>query len=103
MELTQAPPAAAEEGGRPFAPYIAPPPPPPAPETAAPRRLTSLDVFRGVTMLFMASEIMGIAWVTRKMTGSGFARFLSFTLDHVPWTGFVPWDLIQPSFMFMVG
>lgn len=101
MELTQAPPAPLETL-RPSA-AGAPPAPAPAPLALPPRRLTSLDVFRGLTMLFMASEIMGIAWVTRKMTGSSIAQFLSVSLDHVPWTGFSPWDLIQPSFMFMVG
>ena len=30
-------------------------------------------------------------------------RFLGYQLDHVTWTGCSFWDLIQPSFMFMVG
>jgi predicted acyltransferase len=67
------------------------------------QRLVSLDVFRGLTMLFMASEIMRIPAVARQFTDSRVAQWLAFGLDHVPWTGFVPWDLIQPSFMFMVG
>jgi heparan-alpha-glucosaminide N-acetyltransferase len=66
-------------------------------------RLASLDVFRGLTMLFMASEIMRIPAVASRFPDSRVARWLAFGLDHVPWTGFVPWDLIQPSFMFMVG
>src|SRR5262245_9540247 len=66
-------------------------------------RLTSLDVFRGATMLFMASEIMNINRLGRAFPDSGFAQFLSRMLDHVPWVGGVPWDLIQPAFMFMVG
>ena len=66
-------------------------------------RLTSLDVFRGATMLFMASEIMSINRLGRAFPDSGFAQFLSRMLDHVPWVGVVPWDLIQPAFMFMVG
>jgi heparan-alpha-glucosaminide N-acetyltransferase len=81
--------------------HISAPPTPPAPAPA--RRLASLDVFRGLTMLFMASEIMRIPAVAEKFTGSRTAQWLAFGLDHVPWTGFVPWDLIQPSFMFMVG
>jgi len=67
------------------------------------RRLASLDVFRGLTMLFMASEIMRIPAVARHFTESRAAQWLAFGLDHVAWTGFGPWDLIQPSFMFMVG
>jgi len=65
--------------------------------------LTSLDVFRGVTMLFMASEILHIPSVARQFPDSGFARFLADMLDHRAWVGCVPWDLIQPAFMFMVG
>jgi heparan-alpha-glucosaminide N-acetyltransferase len=79
---------------------------PPA-ETAPPRttstRLTSLDVFRGVTMLFMASEILRIPEVARHFPDSGFARLLADSLDHRAWVGCAPWDLIQPAFMFMVG
>src|SRR5215210_2891267 len=100
MELTHAP---------------APPPPleevesirartAPPPRSAEPtQRLVSLDVFRGLTMLFMASEIMRIPAVAQQFADSRVAQWLAFGLDHVPWTGFVPWDLIQPSFMFMVG
>ncbi len=77
--------------------------PAPAPAVAATSRLTSLDVFRGVTMLFMASEILQIPSVARKFPDSGLARFLANILDHQAWVGCVPWDLIQPAFMFMVG
>lgn len=73
----------------------------PLPSTAV--RLTSLDVFRGATMLFMASEIMEIAHVARQYPESGVARFLASALDHREWVGCAPWDLIQPAFMFMVG
>jgi predicted acyltransferase len=67
------------------------------------KRLTSLDVFRGLTMVFMASEILGIPGVAREFPESAVARFLARNLDHVPWVGWGPWDLIQPSFMVMVG
>lgn len=78
-------------------------------QDAAPRltekaeRLTSLDVFRGFTMLFMASEIMGISHVLKTFTGSSVALFAADWLDHKQWVGCSPWDLIQPSFMFMAG
>jgi len=68
-----------------------------------PARIVSLDVFRGVTMLFMASEIMRIPEVARRFPESGTGRFLADVLDHRQWVGCVPWDLIQPAFMFMVG
>ncbi len=66
-------------------------------------RLTSLDVFRGVTMLFMASEILHIPSVARRFPDSATARLLADQLDHRLWVGCAPWDLIQPAFMFMVG
>ena len=66
-------------------------------------RLTSLDVFRGVTMLFMASEILHISSVARRFPDSVTARLLADQLDHRQWVGCAPWDLIQPAFMFMVG
>jgi predicted acyltransferase len=66
-------------------------------------RLVSLDALRGATMLFMASEILHIPSVARKFPDSGTARFLADMLDHRAWVGCVPWDLIQPAFMFMVG
>lgn len=74
-----------------------------APAIEPSKRLTSLDVFRGLTMVFMASEIIGIPGVARDFPNSAFARFLARYLDHVQWVGWGPWDLIQPSFMFMVG
>lgn len=103
MELTHAPAAPSPA----LAGVDVLPSQPPTPATLRPveptQRLVSLDVFRGLTMLFMASEIMRIPSVARQFTDSRFAQWLAFGLDHVPWTGFVPWDLIQPSFMFMVG
>ena len=76
---------------------------PPATSPAATTRLTSLDVFRGATMLFMASEIMRIGGLARAYPDSGTAQFLGNILEHRPWVGCSPWDLIQPAFMFMVG
>lgn len=77
--------------------------PPPAASPATAVRLTSLDVFRGATMLFMASEIMRISSLGRAFPDSATARFLASMLDHRAWVGCAPWDLIQPAFMFMVG
>ena len=67
------------------------------------KRLLSLDVLRGFTMLFMASEIMRIPQVARRFPDSDIARFAASMLDHRQWVGCAPWDLIQPAFMFMVG
>ena len=75
----------------------------PTPGVAGSTRLTSLDAFRGATMLFMASEIMGLPRLMRQFPDSGTAQFMASMLDHRPWVGCSPWDLIQPAFMFMVG
>src|SRR5687767_1161638 len=76
-------------------PIIAPTPTP---------RLTSLDAFRGFTMLLMASEIARLPRaLLHDYPGNGVAFFVADMLEHREWVGVTPWDLIQPSFMFMVG
>lgn len=54
-------------------------------------------------MLLMASEIMEIPKVLRHFEENPAAQFVAYQLSHVEWTGCSLWDLIQPSFMFMVG
>ncbi len=66
-------------------------------------RLVSLDAYRGFVMLLMASEGLGISAVAKTFANSGFWQFLKFQTDHVSWTGCALWDLIQPSFSFLVG
>ena len=70
---------------------------------AKPIRLTSLDAYRGFVMLLMASEGLGFGTVSRAFPDSGFWKFLAYQTDHVAWQGCALWDLIQPSFSFMVG
>jgi predicted acyltransferase len=68
--------------------------------------LVSLDAFRGATMLLMASEIMHGPATLKKLAGYGGSPALQTAvhqLEHLPWAGCVLWDMIQPSFMFMVG
>src|SRR5262245_33225242 len=74
-----------------------------APAAGTTARLISLDVLRGATMLFMASEILRIPQVARKFPDSAVAGVFASTMDHREWVGCAPWDLIQPCFMFMVG
>lgn len=87
-------------------PHQEPAPLPVAAETPAPRpaaqRLVSLDAYRGFIMLLMASGGLGIASLAKNQPSSVWAQIAPY-LEHVPWIGCAPWDLIQPAFMFMVG
>src|SRR5437879_2659747 len=69
-------------------------------------RLQSIDAYRGFVMLAMASGGAS-ALAGRSDSGDGapwmILQVLSQQLDHVPWRGCAFWDLIQPSFMFLVG
>lgn len=83
----------------------------PTSTTAA--RLTSLDAYRGFIMLVMASAGFNFALVYHHLSAANWPwepdqelsiwKFLAYQFDHVPWVGCSFWDLIQPSFMFMVG
>jgi predicted acyltransferase len=77
-------------------------PPQPAPAGKA-GRLGSLDAYRGAIMLFMASGGLALPAVAKQFPDSPVWQFLAFNTDHVAWVGCSLWDLIQPSFMFMVG
>lgn len=64
-----------------------------------PKRLESLDAFRGLTMILLVSEGFGIPYLQDYPHLGWFAH--QFT--HHPWHGMYFWDLIQPFFMFIVG
>lgn len=98
--------------------------------TPAPGRLVSLDAYRGFVMLAMASHGLGLAqvasdgevrqvgaaWRDQQDSGTVAAlqRFagnawlwiwdtLAYQFSHVDWIGGSFWDMIQPSFLFIVG
>jgi len=73
--------------------------PPPLPT----QRLVSLDAYRGFMMLMMASEAFYLSRVAKQFKDSSLWQAVAYQADHVAWTGCAIWDLIQPSFMFMVG
>ena len=73
------------------------------PTSAPPARLVSLDAFRGLAMLLMASQGLAIPAVARNFPTSDLWKKLAFHTEHVHWMGCSLWDLIQPSFSFMVG
>ncbi len=72
-----------------------------------PPRLVSLDAYRGLTMLAMASGGLGLYRVAEHRAERGddssFWSTIGYHFEHVEWVGCAAWDLIQPSFMFMVG
>jgi heparan-alpha-glucosaminide N-acetyltransferase len=74
------------------------------PQTGAPPdRLASLDAYRGFVMLLMISAGLNISRVAVNFRESAVWQFLAHQTDHASWRGCTLWDLIQPSFMFIVG
>jgi predicted acyltransferase len=73
----------------------------------APGRLQSLDAYRGLIMVALAFNGFGLAATARNhlktAPESGFWQAVRHQFSHVEWVGCSFWDLIQPSFMFMVG
>jgi predicted acyltransferase len=70
-------------------------------------RLISLDVYRGLIMVLLAFNGFGLARVAsnhlKQTPDSGFWKGVYYMFKHVQWVGGSLWDMIQPSFMFMVG
>ena len=70
-------------------------------------RLQSLDAYRGLIMVSLAFNGFGLAATARNhlkaAPDSGFWASVYHQFEHVEWIGCGYWDLIQPSFMFMVG
>jgi predicted acyltransferase len=91
------------------------PTPQPKPIASAPtfpvkaERLVSLDAYRGFIMLLMASAGFALPQVAKHFKDDMLWNVLGFEFEHVVWThrsllkSFSLWDLIQPSFIFMVG
>ena len=69
----------------------------------APRRVASIDAYRGFVMLLMMAEVLQFCAVARRIPDSRVWRFLCRHQTHVEWIGCSLHDLIQPSFSFLVG
>lgn len=71
------------------------------------RRLQSLDAYRGLIMVTLAFGGFGLAATAanhiERDGGSWLWEGIRKQFSHTEWTGCSYWDLIQPSFMFMVG
>lgn len=75
-------------------------------KSASGDRLYSLDTYRGLTMMLLAFTVPYYDWANRIATEHPHSWLLGKVLeqfDHVAWQGLALWDMIQPSFMFMVG
>lgn len=72
-------------------------------DSPAPVRLVSLDAYRGFVMLLMISAGLGIPKMAPGFKESAVWQALAYQTDHAAWRGCTLWDLIQPSFMFIVG
>lgn len=72
-------------------------------------RLFSLDAYRGLIMITLAFNGFGLdATATKHLAqeahaDSSFWKAVKFHFSHAEWVGGGYWDMIQPSFMFMVG
>jgi predicted acyltransferase len=68
-----------------------------------PARLGSLDAYRGLVMIALAAQGFGIAATAANFPENALWQKIGYQFEHVEWVGCAFWDLIQPSFMFMVG
>jgi predicted acyltransferase len=73
------------------------------PIPAPAERLVSLDAYRGFIMICLAGNGFGLYKTFRDFPTESWQLQLALQFEHVPWVGCGFWDLIQPSFMFMVG
>ena len=73
-----------------------------APAAVPAQRIMSVDALRGFDMFW----IMGggpLVMEFCKLFSNPLPVWLGRHFDHVPWEGFVGWDLIMPLFLFVVG
>ena len=84
----------------------------PAAKPDTTHRLLSLDAYRGLIMVTLAFTGFGLAGTARehlnldKRLGrdpNPVWKAVFHQAEHAEWTGGGYWDMIQPSFMFMVG
>ena len=87
------------------------------PRDKPPRRLVSLDAFRGFIMIMLAATGFGVAGFAAinesspvwQVHNHEYWQKVSFHFEHPAWRSAFDyyevsfWDLIQPAFMFMVG
>ncbi|MDP7020073.1 MAG: hypothetical protein QGG36_30025 [Pirellulaceae bacterium] len=70
------------------------------------QRLLCLDAYRGLIMVTLAFSGFGLAGTSENfaaISSHSVWPWIHFHSTHVDWIGCGYWDMIQPSFMFMVG
>jgi predicted acyltransferase len=71
-------------------------------QTDKTERLVSLDALRGFDMLWITSG-EGLIFSLAALTGWPIFEWAKVQLHHVPWEGFVFYDMIFPLFLFIAG
>ena len=73
------------------------------PDNPTPPRVTSIDALRGLVMLLMLAECLGLPKVAKAFPDNPVWQTVRFHTSHVEWEGCSLHDLIQPTFSFLVG
>jgi predicted acyltransferase len=73
-----------------------------APAAVLPQRIVSVDALRGFDMFWIVGGGPVVIELC-KLFSNPLPAWLGRHFDHVPWEGFVAWDLIMPLFLFIVG
>jgi predicted acyltransferase len=66
-----------------------------------PGRILSVDVLRGIVMLLLLPDVYG--GMHRQFPDNPIWAALARAFTHVQWSGATAWDMIMPSFVFVVG
>jgi predicted acyltransferase len=75
----------------------------PAQASPLPKRILSIDAFRGFVMTLMLAEVMRLPSLAKAFPESWLAAVLAFNQSHVAWAWGSLHDMIQPGFSFLVG
>jgi len=74
-----------------------------APVVVPQERLVSLDALRGFDMFWIVGGGLILGRLAEAVHCLWLDQVVVPHIEHVPWEGFVAWDLIMPLFLFVVG
>ena len=69
-------------------------------------RLVVVDAYRGIVMALLLPDLNGgfsVYALSAQLGATPIGSVLKRELAHAPWTGCTLWDLINPSFFFLIG